>query len=106
MHDAPRLGPYSPCPRELFSKPDQFQDSVSIARSDLAGDGPSRYLIASLVKNTGALAADSISKWSLTMSYEAVDHVPQWYVVHTNPKQEDRAYSNLRSWGVSLCFFD
>lgn len=54
-----------------------------------------------LVKNTGALAADSIFKWSLTMSIDAVvDHVPQWYVVHTNPKQEDRAYSNLRSWGV------
>lgn len=35
------------------------------------------------------------------MSIDAVvDHVPQWYVVHTNPKQEDRAYSNLRSWGV------
>src|SRR6185369_14732769 len=34
------------------------------------------------------------------MSIEAVDHDPQWYVVHTNPKQEDRAYSNLRCWGV------
>jgi transcriptional antiterminator RfaH len=34
------------------------------------------------------------------MSIEAVDHVPQWYVVHTNPKQEDRAYSNLKCWGV------
>lgn len=28
------------------------------------------------------------------------DHVSQWYVVHTNPKQEDRANSNLRVWGV------
>lgn len=33
------------------------------------------------------------------MSFE-VDHDPQWYVVHTNPKQEDRAYSNLRCWDV------
>lgn len=24
----------------------------------------------------------------------------QWYVVHTNPKQEERAYSNLVAWGV------
>lgn len=34
------------------------------------------------------------------MSIETVAHVPQWYVVHTNPKQEDRADSNLRCWGV------
>ncbi|HKV36577.1 MAG TPA: transcription termination/antitermination NusG family protein [Pyrinomonadaceae bacterium] len=34
------------------------------------------------------------------MNIEAVDHDPQWYVLHTNPKQEDRAYSNLRGWGV------
>lgn len=34
------------------------------------------------------------------MSIEAVDHLPQWYVVHTHPKQEDRANSNLRVWGV------
>lgn len=34
------------------------------------------------------------------MNIEAVNHDPQWYVVHTNPKQEDRAYSNLRCWGV------
>ena len=34
------------------------------------------------------------------MSIEVVDHLPQWYVVHTNPKQEDRADSNLRCWGV------
>src|SRR5689334_23213992 len=34
------------------------------------------------------------------MSIEGVDHLPQWYVVHTNPKQEDRADSNLRCWGV------
>lgn len=34
------------------------------------------------------------------MSIEVVDDVSQWYVVHTNPKQEDRADSNLRAWGV------
>lgn len=34
------------------------------------------------------------------MNIEPVDHLPQWYVVHTNPKQEDRADSNLRVWGV------
>ena len=34
------------------------------------------------------------------MGIEVVDYDPQWYVVHTNPKQEDRAYSNLRCWGV------
>jgi transcriptional antiterminator RfaH len=28
----------------------------------------------------------------------ADDH--QWYVVHTHPKQEERANENLRSWGV------
>jgi len=38
------------------------------------------------------------------MNIEAVDHDPQWYVVHTNPKQEDRAYSNLRSWGVETLY--
>ena len=43
---------------------------------------------------------DSIHKRDLIMSIEAVDHLPQWYVVHTNPKQEDRADSNLRSWGI------
>lgn len=32
--------------------------------------------------------------------HEAVDQLPQWYVVHTHPKQEDRANSNLRVWGV------
>jgi transcriptional antiterminator RfaH len=25
---------------------------------------------------------------------------PQWYVVHTNPKQEERANGNLMAWGV------
>jgi transcriptional antiterminator RfaH len=26
--------------------------------------------------------------------------VPQWYVIHTRPKQEVRAESNLKAWGV------
>ena len=34
------------------------------------------------------------------MSIEAVDDVSQWHVIFTNPKQEDRADSNLRAWGV------
>lgn len=34
------------------------------------------------------------------MSIEVVAQLPKWYVVHTNPKQEDRADSNLRVWGV------
>jgi transcriptional antiterminator RfaH len=34
------------------------------------------------------------------MSIEAVEDVTQWYVVHTNPKQEDRADCNLRAWGI------
>ena len=28
------------------------------------------------------------------------EDVSQWYVVHTNPKQEERADYNLRAWGV------
>lgn len=34
------------------------------------------------------------------MSVEIGNEIPQWYVVHTNPKQEERADSNLRAWGV------
>ena len=26
--------------------------------------------------------------------------VPRWYAIHTNSKQEERANSNLRAWGV------
>lgn len=32
------------------------------------------------------------------MSAEA-DNQPCWYAIHTKPKQEDRADSNLRAWG-------
>ena len=28
----------------------------------------------------------------------------QWYVVHTNPKQEERANSNLVAWGVETLY--
>lgn len=34
------------------------------------------------------------------MDIEAKGLCPSWYVVHTNPKQEDRADSNLRGWNV------
>jgi len=34
------------------------------------------------------------------MSSERAEDVSRWYVVHTNPKQEERANSNLRAWGV------
>lgn len=34
------------------------------------------------------------------MSYEqALDNIC-WYLIHTNPKQEDRASKNLQAWGV------
>lgn len=26
--------------------------------------------------------------------------IPCWYAIHTNPKQEERAASNLRAWGL------
>ena len=31
---------------------------------------------------------------------ECVPDQPQWYVIHTKPKQEDRAISNLAAWQV------
>ena len=34
------------------------------------------------------------------MSVERWADSRQWYVVHTHPKQEERANENLRSWGV------
>jgi len=34
------------------------------------------------------------------MNTERAEDVPQWYVVHTNPRQEERANNNLRAWGV------
>jgi transcriptional antiterminator RfaH len=34
------------------------------------------------------------------MSRESEGDLSRWYVVHTNPKQEERANNNLRAWGV------
>nr|AQQ74975.1 hypothetical protein [uncultured bacterium] len=34
------------------------------------------------------------------MGCAILDDVPSWYVIHTHPKQETRAESNLRSWNV------
>jgi transcriptional antiterminator RfaH len=28
------------------------------------------------------------------------EDIPCWYAIHTNPKQEERAASNLRAWGL------
>jgi hypothetical protein len=34
------------------------------------------------------------------MSYEKLEGLSHWYVLRTNPRQEDRAASNLQAWGV------
>jgi transcriptional antiterminator RfaH len=34
------------------------------------------------------------------MSNEIIFDMPQWYAIHTHPKQEDRADSNLQAWKV------
>jgi transcriptional antiterminator RfaH len=34
------------------------------------------------------------------MKIESSEDLCRWYVVHTNPKQEERASNNLRAWGV------
>jgi transcriptional antiterminator RfaH len=34
------------------------------------------------------------------MRSETTHDVPSWYVIHTNPKQEDRAFNNLKAWNV------
>jgi transcriptional antiterminator RfaH len=34
------------------------------------------------------------------MRSETTYDVPCWYVIHTNPKQEDRAFNNLKAWNV------
>jgi transcription elongation factor/antiterminator RfaH len=34
------------------------------------------------------------------INWERVDKDPRWYVIHTQPKQESRAESNLRAWQV------
>jgi len=34
------------------------------------------------------------------MTPKSLDEIPQWYVIHTHPKQEDRAEHNLRAWQI------
>jgi transcriptional antiterminator RfaH len=34
------------------------------------------------------------------MDIETVADSRKWYVIHTNPKQEERAHHNLSAWGV------
>lgn len=34
------------------------------------------------------------------MIFTTPDTMPRWYVIHTHPKQEDRANANLIAWGV------
>jgi transcriptional antiterminator RfaH len=38
------------------------------------------------------------------MSMESTWDVPQWYVVQTHPKQEDRADSNLKAWKIQTFY--
>lgn len=57
-----------------------------------------------LYPSAGPSHIDLFVNGILIMSIEAVKDDPQWYVVHTNPKQEDRAESNLRCWGVETLY--
>jgi transcription elongation factor/antiterminator RfaH len=34
------------------------------------------------------------------MNFTNLSTEPHWYAIHTHPKQEDRANSNLQAWGV------
>ncbi|MET0646193.1 MAG: transcription termination/antitermination NusG family protein [Pyrinomonadaceae bacterium] len=36
------------------------------------------------------------------MNVRTVSDDPRWYAVHTRPRQEGRAESNLRAWGVEI----
>jgi transcriptional antiterminator RfaH len=38
------------------------------------------------------------------MSSEVENDFPQWYVIHTHLKQEERADSNLRQWGIETLY--
>ena len=38
----------------------------------------------------------------IVISEVAIEDTTRWYVIHTHPKQEDRAESNLRVLGVSI----
>jgi transcriptional antiterminator RfaH len=35
------------------------------------------------------------------LNYTASSDTPRWYVVYTKPREEERAESNLRAWGVT-----
>ena len=34
------------------------------------------------------------------MNFTNLSNEPHWYAIHTHPKQEERANSNLQAWGV------
>jgi transcriptional antiterminator RfaH len=36
------------------------------------------------------------------MSCATLPDIPQWYAIHTHPKQENRAESNLKAWNVEV----
>jgi transcriptional antiterminator RfaH len=36
------------------------------------------------------------------MSCATLADIPQWYAIHTHPKQENRAESNLKAWSVEV----
>src|SRR5688572_13188689 len=38
------------------------------------------------------------------MSQAIVNDIPSWYAIHTHPKQENRAESNLQAWNVETFF--
>src|SRR5215510_9179579 len=38
------------------------------------------------------------------MSCATEADIPSWYAIHTHPKQEDRAESNLQAWNVETFF--
>ena len=38
------------------------------------------------------------------MSHATVTDFPSWYAIHTHPKQENRAESNLQAWSVETFF--
>lgn len=38
------------------------------------------------------------------MRWATVTDVPHWYAIHTHPKQENRAESNLKSWNVEIFY--
>jgi transcriptional antiterminator RfaH len=37
------------------------------------------------------------------MAANLTTEIKSWYAIHTNPREEDRAESNLTAWGVETC---